>query len=39
MTSLELFIICLIGGFFMGVPIGLHIGMNRGDAKKWEAEL
>ena len=38
MTSLELFIICLIGGFFIGVCIGLHIAMAREDAERLEVE-
>jgi|TARA_E500000305_G_scaffold71546_1_gene57531 hypothetical protein len=36
MSLLELFIICVLGGFFIGVPIGMHIGFNEIDAKKWE---
>jgi len=38
MSMVELFIICVIGGFFIGVPIGLHIGMDRQDQLKWEED-
>ena len=38
MSMIELFIICAIGGFFIGVPIGLHIGMDRQDRLKWEED-
>jgi hypothetical protein len=38
MSLLELFIFCLIGGFVMGVPIGIHLGFNERDREKWGDE-
>ena len=35
MTNLELFTISLIGGFFIGICIGLHIAMSREDVARW----
>tara|TARA_R100000152_G_C6781547_1_gene216275 strand:+ start:6759 stop:6875 length:117 start_codon:yes stop_codon:yes gene_type:complete len=34
----DFFIICVLGGFVMGVPIGIHIGFNEKEAKKWGDE-
>tara|TARA_R100000455_G_C6239724_1_gene98984 strand:+ start:310 stop:426 length:117 start_codon:yes stop_codon:yes gene_type:complete len=38
LTLLKLFFICVLGGFFIGVPIGMHIGFNEIEAKKWSDE-
>tara|TARA_R100000030_G_C3229344_1_gene117853 strand:+ start:746 stop:862 length:117 start_codon:yes stop_codon:yes gene_type:complete len=38
LTLLKLFFICVLGGFFIGVPIGMHIAFNEEEAKKWSDE-
>jgi len=38
MSLLELFIYCSIGGFFIGLLIGMDMGFNERDREKWGDE-